>query len=98
MKRLSFLLMFSLLMLACTKQQVPSPDKSLQVSFRLTEDGAPQYSVTQDGMTVLDIGRMIYDGGDHGDITVEGPKLYKREGKYWILCPAGSVKPSYRRV
>ena len=54
MKRLSFLLMLSLLMLACTKQQVPSPDNSLQVSFRLTEDGAPQYSVTQDGMTVLD--------------------------------------------
>lgn len=54
MKRLSFLLMLSLLMPACTKQQVPSPDKSLQVFFRLTEDGAPQYSVTQDGMTVLD--------------------------------------------
>lgn len=54
MKRLSFLLMLSLLMLACTKQQVPSPDKSLQVSFRLTEAGAPQYSVTQEGMPVLD--------------------------------------------
>ena len=49
-----------------------------------------------DGLTVVDKGRMIYDGGDHGDITVEGPKIYKREGKYWILCPAGSVKPGYQ--
>ena len=54
MKRFTFLVMISLLVLSCTKQQVCSPDESLQVSFRLTEDGAPQYCVTQDGATVLD--------------------------------------------
>ncbi len=75
MKRLSFLLMLSLLMLACTKQQVPSPDKSLQVSFRLTEDGAPQYSVTQDGMTVLDWSQLGLVSADQ-DLT-RGFKLLR---------------------
>ena len=54
------------------------------------------HKMSADGLTVVDKGRMVYDGGDHGDITVEGPKIYKREGKYWILCPAGSVKPGYQ--
>ena len=75
MKRLSFLLMLSLLMLACTKQQVPSPDKSLQVFFRLTEDGAPQYSVTQDGMTVLDWSQLGLVSADQ-DLT-RGFKLLR---------------------
>lgn len=75
MKRLSFLLMLSLLMLACTKQQVPSPDKSLQVSFRLAEDGAPQYSVTQDGMTVLDWSQLGLVSADQ-DLT-RGFKLLR---------------------
>lgn len=75
MKRLSFLLMLSLLMLACTKQQVLSPDKSLQVSFRLTEDGAPQYSVTQDGATVLDWSQLGLSSADQ-DLT-RGFKLLR---------------------
>ena len=75
MKRLSFLLMLSLLMLACTKQQVPSLDKSLQVFFRLTEDGAPQYSVTQDGMTVLDWSQLGLVSADQ-DLT-RGFKLLR---------------------
>lgn len=75
MKRLSFLLMLSLLMLACTKQQVPSPDKSLQVSFRLTEDGAPQYSVMQDGTTVLDWSQLGLVSADQ-DLT-RGFKLLR---------------------
>ena len=45
---------------------------------------------------MLDKGRCVYDGADHGDVTVEGPKLYKRDGLYWILCPAGGVKPGYQ--
>ena len=53
-------------------------------------------AVSADGLTVLDNGRMVYDGADHKDLTVEGPKAYKRDGMYWILCPAGGVKTGYQ--
>ena len=54
------------------------------------------HKLSPDGLTVLDKGKMVYDGADHNDITVEGPKAYKRDGMYWILCPAGSVRPGYQ--
>lgn len=54
------------------------------------------HAMSEDGMQVLDKGRLVYDGADHGDITVEGPKFYRRGGVYWILCPAGGVKPGYQ--
>ena len=54
------------------------------------------HKLSPDGLTVLDKGKMVYDGADHNDITVEGPKAYKRDGVYWILCPAGSVRPGYQ--
>ncbi|MBR6706805.1 MAG: glycoside hydrolase 43 family protein, partial [Clostridia bacterium] len=54
------------------------------------------HKMSPDGLIVLDKGKMVYDGADHNDITVEGPKAYKRDGMYWILCPAGSVKPGYQ--
>ncbi len=54
------------------------------------------HRMTPDGLKILDNGREIYNGADRGDTTVEGPKIYKREGLYWILCPAGGVKPGYQ--
>ena len=54
------------------------------------------HKMSADGLTVLDNGRMVYDGADHKDLTVEGPKAYKRDGMYWILCPAGGVKTGYQ--
>ena len=55
MKRFYLLLLIPLLVLSCSKQQVLlSPDETLELSFRLTDDGAPQYCVTQDGQTVID--------------------------------------------
>ena len=54
------------------------------------------HKMSADGLRVVDKGRMVFDGADHGDVTVEGPKMYKRDGLYWILCPAGSVKPGYQ--
>ena len=54
------------------------------------------HQMSEDGFSVLDKGRLVYDGADHGDVTVEGPKIYQREGKYWILCPAGGVQPGYQ--
>ena len=47
-------LLLSVVLTACTKPQVSSPDGSMQLSFRLTETGAPEYMVTMDGKTVLD--------------------------------------------
>lgn len=33
---------------------------------------------------------IVFDGGQR-NLTTEGPKFYKRDGWYWILCPAGGV-------
>lgn len=49
-----------------------------------------------DGLEILDKGRLVYNGADHGDVTVEGPKIYRRGGWYYILCPAGGVKTGYQ--
>lgn len=54
------------------------------------------HRLSGDGLSVLDKGHRVYDGAEHGDITVEGPKLYRRNGMYWILCPAGGVCSGYQ--
>ncbi|HEY4062768.1 MAG TPA: family 43 glycosylhydrolase [Puia sp.] len=43
-----------------------------------------------DGLSVEGEPRMVYDGHDRQP-TIEGPKLYKRNGYYYILAPAGGV-------
>ena len=46
--------------------------------------------MSDDGTKLLDDGVIVFDGhGKHP--TVEGPKLYKRNGYYYILAPAGGV-------
>lgn len=50
-----------------------------------------------DGSGVLDDGRFIYDGYATQP-TIEGPKLYKRNGYYYIFAPAGGVKPGWQTV
>ena len=48
-----------------------------------------------EGTKVIDEGKLIYDG--HGiDPTVEGPKLYKRNGWYYIFAPAGGVSTGWQ--
>ena len=54
------------------------------------------HELSPDGLRVLDKGRLVYDGAAHGDVTVEGPKFYRRGRIYWILCPAGGVKAGYQ--
>jgi len=50
-----------------------------------------------DGTKLLDPGVIVYDG--HGqDPTVEGPKLYKRNGYYYIFAPAGGVTNGWQIV
>lgn len=46
--------------------------------------------MTPDGTALLDDGAMIFDGHEKHP-TVEGPKLYKHNGYYYILAPAGGV-------
>ncbi len=46
--------------------------------------------LSPDGTKALDEGRHVFDGHD-AHPTVEGPKLYKRNGYYYILAPAGGV-------
>lgn len=40
---------------------------------------------------------MVYDGHD-ADPTIEGPKLYKRHGYYYIFAPAGGVSTGWQTV
>lgn len=46
--------------------------------------------MSADGTTLLDDGVMVFDGHVNHP-TIEGPKLYKKNGYYYILAPAGGV-------
>ena len=47
------------------------------------------------GTQIINDGQLIYDG--HGiDPTVEGPKLYKRNGWYYVFAPAGGVATGWQ--
>ena len=46
---------------------------------------------------VKDDGAIIFDGHDKHP-TVEGPKLHKRNGYYYVFAPAGGVGQGARRV
>lgn len=47
--------------------------------------------LSADGTKVLAESKIIFDGHATGNETIEGPKFYKRNGYYYILCPAGGV-------
>jgi len=49
------------------------------------------------GDKVIDGGTIIYDGHET-DPTIEGPKLYKRNGYYYIFAPAGGVSTGWQLV
>ncbi|MFD2332555.1 glycoside hydrolase 43 family protein [Cohnella sp. GCM10020058] len=53
--------------------------------------------MSADGRTVLGEGRIVYDGTDKHP-TLEGPKLYKRDGYYYIFAPAGGVATGWQTV
>lgn len=50
-----------------------------------------------DGTELLDEGVHIFDGNLRHP-TIEGPKMYKRNGYYYIFAPAGGVKPGWQTV
>ncbi len=53
--------------------------------------------MSPDGQSLLDQGRTLYDGS--ADLpTLEGPKVYKRHGWYYIFAPAGGVATGWQAV
>ena len=46
--------------------------------------------LSADGTRTIGLPRIVFDGGQQNH-TAEGPKMYKRDGWYWIMCPAGGV-------
>ncbi len=53
--------------------------------------------MSPDGTKLLDEGKMVFDGRVHHP-TIEGPKLYKRNGYYYIFAPAGGVATGWQTV
>ena len=51
--------------------------------------------LSADGTKAIGKPRIVFDGGQENH-TTEGPKLYKRDGYYWIMCPAGGVKHGWQ--
>ena len=51
-----------------------------------------------DTLEAIEDGREIYNGYLTGQETTEGPKLYKRNGYYYIFAPAGGVKEGWQLV
>lgn len=49
------------------------------------------------GTSVIDQGRHIFDGHDKHH-TVEGPKIYKKDGWYYVFAPAGGVAEGWQLV
>ncbi len=54
-------------------------------------------SMSTGGKTLLDEGQIVYDGTEKHP-TLEGPKLYKRNGYYYIFAPAGGVSTGWQTV
>lgn len=51
-----------------------------------------------DGMGIFGEEVRIFDGNENDQVTIEGPKMYKRNGYYYIFAPAGGVKPGWQTV
>lgn len=51
-----------------------------------------------DGMGIFGDEVKIFDGNENDQITIEGPKMYKRNGYYYIFAPAGGVKTGWQTI
>jgi beta-xylosidase len=50
-----------------------------------------------DGRQLLDEGLIVFDGAERHP-TMEGPKMYKRNGFYYIFAPAGGVGNGWQTI
>ncbi len=55
------------------------------------------HGMSPDGKRLLDDGVLVFDGRINHP-TIEGPKLYKRKGYYYIFAPAGGVQTGWQMV
>lgn len=53
--------------------------------------------LADNGKAVTDEFRIVFDGNEQ-HATIEGPKLYKRNGYYYIFAPAGGVETGYQVI
>lgn len=56
------------------------------------------FEMSPDGTKLLGEGKTVINGRDIGWKVVEGPKLYKRDGWYWVFAPAGGVGSGFQAV
>jgi beta-xylosidase len=57
------------------------------------------HKLNAEGTRVIDDGKIIIDANQMpGWRTLEGPKLYKRKGYFYIFAPAGGVTEGYQAV
>jgi len=54
--------------------------------------------MTPDGTSVFGEEVRIFDGNTNDQMTIEGPKMHKRNGWYYIFAPAGGVKQGWQTV
>ena len=52
--------------------------------------------LSKDGTRAIGQPVIVFDGNGTENRTCEGPKFYKRDGWYWILCPAGGVPTGFQ--
>ncbi len=58
------------------------------------------FEMSPDGLKATTEDHFIFNGNDpeHPAVTIEGPKVYKRDGYYYIWAPAGGVTDGYQVV
>ena len=52
--------------------------------------------MSPDGTKAIGQPVIVFDGNGTENRTCEGPKFYKRDGWYWIMCPAGGVSTGFQ--
>ena len=52
--------------------------------------------LSADGTRAIGQPVIVFDGNGTENRTCEGPKFYKRNGWYWIMCPAGGVPTGFQ--
>lgn len=55
------------------------------------------FEMTWDGKCIVGEDHILYNGLETQP-TIEGPKVYKRDGYYYIFAPAGSVKTGWQTI
>lgn len=80
----------------------PSPfwdddGKAYLVRGKVRADILYMHEMSADGKRLLSDGRVIYKDLEQQPV-IEGPKMFKRDGYYYILAPAGGVQTGWQAV